>query len=76
MRFSEKMFGINFTIREVLVLTFDWTMRIGKSLGSSRICRNGGFVSRTNSISKPFLRFLIVLTPFFSFSVMGKLRRT
>ena len=27
-------------------------MRIEKSSDSSRICRNGGFVSRTNSISK------------------------
>lgn len=34
-----------FTFREALVLSFNWTMIIGKSSGSSKICRNGSFVS-------------------------------
>ena len=33
------------TFREVLVLSFNSTMVIGKSSGSSRIFQNGGFVS-------------------------------
>lgn len=61
-----------FTFREALVHSFNWTMIIGKSSGSSKICRNGSFVSFRRKQLLSDASFKIVdcfnVTVFFVFS--------